>query len=103
MIKSSYSKVNTLFLNKDHLEMWPIIIKVIQIYLTKKKKMSQYSQYKQQSKPIFVKPRTESKSLPWFHMKKVHIMHCFDLLCSDYQLPANSVQSLSPVRLFVTP
>ena len=38
MIKSSYSKVNTLFLNKDHLEMWPIIIKVIQIYLTKKKK-----------------------------------------------------------------
>ena len=70
--------------------MWPIITKVIQIYLTIK--MSQYSQHLQQSKTIFVKPRTESKSLPCFHMKKVYIMHCFNFLCSNYPLPLNSVQ-----------
>ena len=93
MNKSIWSKVNTLSLNKDHLEVWPINTKVIQSYLTIK--MSQYSQHIQQSKTVFVKPRTESKSLPCFYMKKVHIMHCFYFLCSNYPLPPYSVQSLA--------
>ena len=73
--------------------MWPINTKVIQTYLTIK--MSQYSQHIQQSKTAFVKPRTESKSLPCFYMKKVHIMHCFYFLCSNYPLPPYSVQSVA--------